>query len=106
MGVYRILNTHTGRALVASSVDLPASLNRERASLRFGSHRSAALQRDWNELGPDAFVLEVLDTLAPPADASSDWDPSADLQVLEALWLDRLQPFGDRGYAPLRPGRP
>jgi hypothetical protein len=54
------------------------------------------LQKDWNELGADAFVFEVLDTLTPPE--RPDYDPSDDLRALEQLWLDKLKPFGDRGY--------
>jgi hypothetical protein len=98
MGVYRVRNAANDRSLVGKSVDLPSILNRERAQLRLGIHRNAALQRDWNALGADAFVFEVLDTLTPPD--RSDYDPTDDLRVLEALWLERLQPFDDRGYTP------
>jgi hypothetical protein len=97
MGVYRIHNRRDDRSLIGRSVDLPAILNRERVSLRFGMHSNAALQADWNALGPDAFVFEVLDTLEAPKD-QPDYDPTDDLRVLEALWLDRLQPFVDGGY--------
>ncbi len=104
MGVFQIRNTTNGRVLVAASHDLPAALNHHRAALRFGSHRNAELQRDWNALGPDAFAFEVLDTLAPPPpEDEPGYDPTEDLQVLEALWVDRLQPFGERGY--VRPPR-
>lgn len=97
MGVYRIHNTHDDRSFVGRSVDLPSVLNRERVSLKFGAHKNAALQRDWVALGPDAFVFEVLDTLEPPKE-QPDYDPTDDLRVLEAMWLDRLQPYGARGY--------
>jgi len=97
MGVYRIHNTRHDRSLIGRSVDLPAILNRERVALRFGNHPNAALQRDWTTLGPDAFVFEVLDTLKPP-EGQPDYDPTDDLRVLEELWLERLQPFGERGY--------
>ena len=97
MGVYRVRNLRDGRALVGQSVDLPSRLNRERAQLRFGAHPNAALQRDWNALGPDAFAFEVLDTLASPEGRSAD-DPADDLRVLEAMWLERLEPYGERGY--------
>ena len=103
MGVYRIHNTRDDRSLIGRSVDLPAILNRERTALRFGSHQNAALQRDWATLGPDAFVFEVLDTLKAP-DEKPDYDPTDDLRVLEQLWLERLQPFGERGYGQ-RPAR-
>jgi len=94
MGIYRVHNVRDNRSLIGRSVDLPAILNRERVSLRFGMHANAALQRDWNALGPDAFVFEVLDTLEAPKD-QPDYDPTDDLRVLEALWLDRLQLFAD-----------
>ena len=97
MGIYRIHNTRDDRSLIGRSVDLPAILNRERVSLRFGMHSNATLQADWNALGPDAFVFEVLDTLEPPKD-QPDYDPTDDLRVLEGMWLDRLQPFGEGGY--------
>jgi hypothetical protein len=105
MGVYRIRNLENGRSLVGRSVDLPASLNRERAELKFGTHRIAALQRDWNVLGPDAFEFEVLDTLSPPDDRPG-YDPTDDLRVLEALWLERLEPYDERGYTPRPASRP
>ena len=97
MGVYRIHNTRDDRSLVGRSVDLPSVLNRERVALRFGMHMNAELQRDWTALGPDAFVFEVLDTIEAPKD-QPDYDPADDLRVLESLWIDRLQPFGERGY--------
>jgi hypothetical protein len=97
MGVYRIRNLHDGRSLVGTSVDLPAIVNRERLALRLGSHRNAALQRDWNALGPDAFAFEVLDTLAAPDDQPT-YDPTDDLKVLLGLWLERLAPFDSQGY--------
>ena len=97
MGVFQVRNTTDGRALVAASADLPAALNHHRAALRFGAHRNRALQRDWDALGPDAFAFEVLDTLAAPENDPA-YDPADDLRVLEALWLDRLRPYGERGY--------
>ena len=96
-GVFCVRNTTSGKALVGSSADLPAMLNRQRAQLKFGAHPNRALQRDWNALGADAFAFEVLDTLAPP-DGPGPWDPRPDLAVLEALWLERFAPYGDRGY--------
>ena len=98
MGIYRVRNTVGDRSLVRQSVDLPSALNRERMQLKFGGHPNKALQADWNALGPDAFDFEVLDTLAPP-DAPG-YDPAEDLAVLEAMWLDRLQPFAPAGYTP------
>jgi hypothetical protein len=97
MGIYRVRNTIDGRSLVGSSIDLPSMLNRHRTQLKFRGHRNEALQRDWDVLGPDAFAFEVVDTLTPPAD-DPGYDPTDDLRVLEELWLERLDPFDERGY--------
>lgn len=96
MGVYQVRNRVDGKVLVGASVDLPAILNRNRAALRLRSHTNRALQNDWNTLGPDAFAFEVLDTLELPDDP--DYDPGDDLRTLEALWMEKLSPFGERGY--------
>lgn len=96
MGVYELGNIVNGKRLVGASVNLPAMLNRHRAQLRFGAHPNRALQNDWNELGPDAFEFHILDTLKTPE--RSDYDPTDDLRVLEDLWLEKLSPFGERGY--------
>lgn len=98
MGVYQIRNTANGKLLVGVSKDLPSILNRHRAALRMGGHMNRELQKDWAEFGPEAFEFEVLDTLTPPE--RPDYDPADDLRALEELWLDRLSPFGERGYNP------
>jgi hypothetical protein len=98
MGVYCIRNTVNGKLLVGKSIDLPSILNRQRGQLRSGSHPNPTLQKDLVEYGAEAFEVEVLDTLEVPNQA--DYDPSADLRTLEQMWLDKLSPFGNRGYNP------
>jgi hypothetical protein len=102
MGAYCVRNTVNGKALVGVARDVPGKLNSHRAQLRMHAHRNAALQQDWDAFGADAFSFETLDLLTPATTAG--YDPSDDLRVLEALWLDKLQPYGDRGYnAPPHP---
>ena len=96
MGVYRVRNTSTDKSLVGSSTDVQAILNRHKAQLRMGMHPNRALQKDWNDLGAEAFVFEVLDILTASEDPG--YDPADDLRALEELWLDRLSPFRDQGY--------
>lgn len=98
MGVFRVRNTVNGKSLIGKSTDLPSMLNRQRAQLRMVSHSNRALQKDLEEYGPDAFEVEVLDTLDVPD--RPDYDPSADLLTLERMWLDKLSPYGERGYNP------
>ncbi len=96
MGVYRVRNTANGKVLIGAGVELPGMLNSHKARLSLGVHENRALQKDWNELGPEAFEFEILDTLT--ALAEPGYDPSADLRVLEAMWLEKLSPFEERGY--------
>jgi hypothetical protein len=66
-GVYRVRNLVSGKSLLGSSPDLPAILNRERFQLDAGLHPDKELQKDWRELGPNAFAFETLDRLERPA---------------------------------------
>lgn len=102
MGAYCVRNTVNGKALVGVARDVPGKLNSHRAQLRMRAHRNPALQQDWDAFGADAFIFEALDLL-PPA-AAPGYDPADDLRILEELWLDKLRPWGERGYnAPPRP---
>jgi hypothetical protein len=38
----------------------------------------------------------VIDELVPVDEADQDY--KADLRALEDLWMEKLQPYGDRGY--------
>lgn len=96
MGAYCVRNTVNGKALIGVARDVPGKLNSHRAQLRMQAHRNAALQQDWNAFGADAFVFEALDLLQPSD--RPGYDPGDDLRVLEQLWLDKLQPYGERGY--------
>jgi hypothetical protein len=88
MGVYRIAHATNSRCLIGSSADVTAILNRHRAQLRMGGHPNRALQAEWDADGPDAFTFEILDRLDPVDDP--EYDPTADLLALEAMWLERL----------------
>ena len=96
MGVFQVRDKTNGKALIGTSLDVNAVLNRHRAQLRMGGHPSRRLQNDWNEMGPDAFEFEVLDTLSPSE--STDYDPTDDLRQLEVMWLEKLAPAGDMTY--------
>jgi hypothetical protein len=96
MGVFRVLNAVNGKSLIGTSKDLPGMLNRQRFQLDLGAHPNRALQNDWKEFGPEAFVFETLDTLQAPD--QPEYDPTEDLRALEQLWLDKITPYDDQGY--------
>ena len=96
-GVFRLRNVENGRVLLGSSVNLPATWNKLRMQLDTGSYLlHPELQQDWKTLGAQAFEFEVLEELEPPD--APDWDPRADLDALLQLWLEQLEPWGERGY--------
>jgi hypothetical protein len=101
-GIYRVRNTTTGKSLVGSTVNLPGMLNRQRFQLEHGSHPDRELQRDWAELGPDAFEFETLDRLEPRDESA--YDPTEDLRVLKEMWLEKLTASGEPLYRQSRRG--
>lgn len=96
MGVYQIRNTVNGKVWIDSSNNVPAKINRYRAQLAAGSHPSKPLQSDWKEFGETAFAFETLEPLEPRTDPNYEY--KSDLEVLEDLWLEKLEPYGDKGY--------
>ena len=96
MGVFQIKNMLNGKIFIGSSKNLSATLTRFRAELKMGSCRNAELQREWRQFGPDAFEFSELEVLEPLNDPA--YNPTEDLQILEALWTEKLEPYGDRGY--------
>jgi len=101
MGIVRVRNLKDGRCYLMASADTRGAINSLRFQLKMGAFAtSPELARDWKELGEESFVIEVIDELKPVEDPEHDY--RADLQVLEELWLDKLKPYGDRGYHTLR----
>ena len=95
-GIFLIRNTVSGKVLVGSGLDVAGIINRHRFDLEKGSHRNKKLQADWNELSGEKFDFEIVDEISRPEGPASN--PRADLNLLEELWLEKLQPFDERGY--------
>jgi len=96
MGVFQISNTKSDKVFVDSSLNMPGKINRHKFQLNAGVHPSKALQKDWNELGAGSFEFEILEDVFPRDE--SGYDYSADLETLENLWLEKLEPYGEKGY--------
>ncbi|HWI54418.1 MAG TPA: GIY-YIG nuclease family protein [Desulfobacteria bacterium] len=96
MGIFQIKNEVTGKIFIGQSVDLDRIFNRHRFQLDGGGHPNYELQRDWKEYGESNFSYTVLETLKPLDAPSHDY--SGELEVLEELWLEKLQPYGEKGY--------
>jgi hypothetical protein len=96
MGVYQIRNLANDKVLVGTALNLPGILNSQKLQLNTGNHPNKALQAEWNEFGGESFSFEVLDELTATEGAGHDYRD--DLSFLKDLWLERLEPYGERGY--------
>ena len=104
-GIWAVRNLHSGQVLLGARANVPGMLNRLRFELSSRMRRHPALQDDWDRLGPEAFAFETLDLLPVPREGPVD--PAVqreELEVLEALWLERLRPWGEAGYHAPPPG--
>lgn len=96
IGVFLIRNNLSEKVFLAAGVDLNGLINRHKFQLTNNIHANKQLQVDWNEFGSNNFAFEILDELSPRAGAETDY--RAEAAFMEELWLEKLQPFGERGY--------
>jgi len=95
-GIFWVKNSVNGKVLLGSSLNLEGPLNSHKFMLTIGRHGNELLQKEWNEYGPDKFVFEILEVVKVKDDP--DFNLGDELTLLEEIWLERLQPFGDKGY--------
>ena len=103
MGIYQIRNLANEKVFLGSALNLSGLLTSNRLQLCAGNHPNKQLQAEWKEFGGESFAFEVLDELA--ATEGPDYDYKADLAFLEEMWLEKLQPYGERGYNAKKLGR-
>lgn len=86
-GIYRIICVPTGKFYIGSSVQLRSRWSQHLYDFRNSIHKNPHLQSAWNKHGEQCFVFEVLELTLP------------DFQLeREQYWLDKLQPFGKKGF--------
>jgi hypothetical protein len=93
MGVYAIRNVVEPCLFVAASLNLDASMNRDRFELKMKRHRNPRLLADWLRLGEGSFRFEVIDTLEPRDEPDHDYRP--ELASLLAMWCEELERRGE-----------
>ncbi|MTV49971.1 DUF2087 domain-containing protein [Heliobacillus mobilis] len=96
MGIIQIKNQQTGKVFIETSKNLSAAFNKNRFTLMHGAHRNKELQQDWNTYGADQFTFEVLEQIKPTEEVNRDC--TEELKMLEEIWMDKLQPYGEKGY--------
>ncbi|MBI9075281.1 MAG: metalloregulator ArsR/SmtB family transcription factor [Desulfatibacillum sp.] len=95
-GICKITNKVNGKIFLAGSLNVEALARRHRSELKLGSHRNEELLYDYRELGDENFSFEVLESVEQHKDPAYDY--AKDVAVLLDLWLEKLQPYGDKGY--------
>ena len=88
-GVYMITNILNGKYLIDHAANLKSVQNRFQFAMTTGSTMHHKLQKDWEELGAQAFTLEVLEELEqkPEQTQAAFMD---DLETLEQLLRENL----------------
>jgi group I intron endonuclease len=95
-GVYQIRNNVNGKVYIGSCVDINSMFNRLRFELKTGLKRIPELQNEWKQYGEDNFIFEILEELK--IKEGEFQDVKHELQKLEEKWLDRIQPYEEKGY--------
>ncbi|WP_010494210.1 GIY-YIG nuclease family protein [Paenibacillus elgii] len=94
MGIIQITNKVTGKIFVDSYPNLKNKWMTIKMQLDMGRFANLELQKDWKELGAEAFTYEVLEEQKTDDVTDMKWE----LKMMEKPWLEKLQPYGDRGY--------
>jgi hypothetical protein len=95
-GIFQVKNIENGKVLLGSSLNLEGPLNSHKFMLKIGMHRNETLQKDWNKYGPEKFIFEILEVVKVKEDPN--FNLNDELTLLEQIWLEKLQPFGEQGY--------
>lgn len=100
MGVYQLRNKANNRLYIGSSRNLDGTRTSRLFQLRMGKTVfSRELQSDLNRFGAESFEFSVLAVLDKPEPGDN---VEQLLAALELHWLEKLQPFGERGYNSLK----
>lgn len=94
MGVIKITNTSNGKIFLDSYPNLKNKWLNIQGQLDIGRFPNLQLQKEWNELGSEAFTYEVLEEKESDEVADVKWE----LKKMKKLWLEKLKPYGDKGY--------
>lgn len=94
-GIYTITNKQNGKKFVASTRNFK-TLNGTKFTLENGMHTNKELQEEWNKYGKDAFEIEQVEVLKIPE--NQFMNEKKELEKLLDQWMDKLQPYGEKGY--------
>lgn len=94
MGVYQIKNRQNGKIYIGSFPNLKNKWLTLQSQLNMGMFANPQLQKDWKELGGDSFTYEVLEQKEIKDVSDKRWA----LKQMLKPWMEKLQPYGEKGY--------
>lgn len=94
MGVAQIKNEVNGKIYIDSYPNLKNKWFTLQMQLDQGRFANAELQKDWKEFRAGSFTYEVLQQKETDKITDMRWEQK---QLLKT-WLQKLQPYGDKGY--------
>ncbi|UOQ49901.1 GIY-YIG nuclease family protein [Gracilibacillus caseinilyticus] len=95
-GIYQVKNTINQKIMIVSTQDFK-TMNGLKFMLNTNSYMpNKLLQQEWNEYGMDAFTINILERL--DKEDRPFFTVKEELAKLEEKWLEKLQPYGDKGY--------
>jgi hypothetical protein len=68
--------------------------------LQANGHRNEGLQQEWNTFGEESFRFEILSEIEQKDTDNTDYSKEA--KQLAAMFIEELQPFGEKGYNRLK----
>ncbi|HEX2925577.1 MAG TPA: GIY-YIG nuclease family protein [Ruminiclostridium sp.] len=99
MGVIQIKNNINGKIYIAAYPNLKNKWLTIQAQLQAGTYPMLGLQKEWKEFGQEAFTYEVLEQKETEDITDMKWE----LKQIIKPWLEKLQPYGEKGYNTLQP---
>lgn len=95
-GIYRITCAGNGRVWLKSARDLQGKINRFNFSVSTGLCPESDMRAAWDEYGPQAFSLSVLEELKK-GETQTDREFSDDIDTLLAIWTEKYGHTPDAG---------
>ncbi|MGM0883348.1 MAG: DUF2087 domain-containing protein [Bacillota bacterium] len=114
MGVFQITNKVNGRKFVGGSTNLDAVWGKEQFLLNIDGHTNKELQKEWKQYGSENFTFLILETVKFDHQVRYDYKDvfaaegrqpidmvrhyNREVAALKEQWLEKLQPYGEKGY--------
>ncbi|MDD2482579.1 MAG: GIY-YIG nuclease family protein [Lutispora sp.] len=97
MGIFTIYSKVNNKCYIQATHDLRGVINGAKVRLRSNMHPYRELQKAWNELGENNFIIEILENLEYDKDESKT-DYKEDLALLHMIWEEKLAKEGKEFY--------